>query len=342
MRILLLLFFSCQLVCFSQPDSYFLIDNYFKGMPKKVTTLTYDVFLDSLNGKEILSQQNEIQVDFFNLAGLCTLHQWLDTNFSINSEYKFVYDDEGNRIENFYYRPKFDLRKVISIFDTHGHEIETVSFDTLDNIISQIFFLIETNDSIQTRITLNSNKKPLKKVVTYLSGSGKIKQEDVYKNATLFLDKSIQYEYDKVGRLTQVMTIDQPEDTVLTTYKYDSLSRKVEFKLLESRHWFSSYYETTNYIDSLGKIERTIYRYNEKSRKIITFFDSNNCIIKRVEEELVYPVLMGGDEDETLTTKPTTRIREMQYIYDENLNWIAKIEFYQGRKYRIKKREFQY
>lgn len=342
MRSLLFLLISCHGMCYAQPDSYFLMEDYFKGNPKKVTTTTYDVVLDSLEEKtEYLILQNSIQVDVYNSNGKCISHQWRDSSNQIISEYQFTYDDSGNRTESMYDRKDFDLRREISVFDSSNNEIQTTAFDTIGQVISETFYLIRSNDSMETTTTLNTDNEVTSKIVSYMDEYGKI-IEQIFYNKNSNADHKIYYHYNENGMLIHVTNVNLTGERFSVSYEYDSLGREISYLVVEGRRSVAKNREITNYVDSLKKVERICYENGKISGTTTSYLDSNNCILRKVEETIVYPVFMGVYEDESLNSKPKTRVTEVRYIYDENLNWIQKTEFYNGEKYRVKIRKFEY
>lgn len=342
MRLLLFLLISCQGTCFAQPDSYFLMDNYFKGNPKKVTTSTYNVVEDSLDEKtEHLVLQNSIQIDFYNPLGKCISHQWLDSNNRITSEYQFTYDDSGNRTESIYNRIDFNLRKVVSVFDNNHNEIETTDFDTMGQVISKTYFQIMSNDSMETKTMLNIDNEITSKIVSYRNEYGKI-IEKVFYDKNLIIERKIYYRYNENGKLIHITNANLEGELRSISYEYDSLGREIDYRVMENRGSVAKNRQITNYVDSLKKIECIHYENGKIINSTAIFLDSNNCVLRMIDETIVYPVLMGVYEDEDLNPEPKTRVTEVRYIYDENLNWIKKIEFYNGIKYRLKIREFVY
>jgi hypothetical protein len=322
--------------CVAQSDFYYLNDSYYNGNPKTVKTSIFIVQSDSAKSDEIIVQDKETLLDVYNKNKKCISHQWQNLDGEINREFRFNYDHKDNRIEFIIFGKNAVLKeRYLTILDSNQNEISHEIYNSENQLISRTFENKTLDDSKETTLTTDETGTIVKKQISIIDSIGReIRSLNYYDYSEL--PNEFLYKYNEDNQLVESIKIIPNDDTIITKYKYDSLGREVELSQYNkmSNRCILSY--NTVFHDSINQREYLEYNNRQLVRSSYNYLDSNQCIIKIVDYCSVYPSLLNR------VKKIEHYETETRFQYDEQLNWVEKTEYYNGKRMTIKKRVFQY
>lgn len=255
------------------------------------------------------------------------------------TEISYEAKDRFGKIEKISRKRKYDfIYDYQKKYDIEGYMIENKEFNSDGSLKSKIIYkyddmgkLIEGNEN-------NSDGSFLKCYINIYNDKGVIIETNYY-NTIGNIETKYTYKYDKRGN--KIETNEYNSDGNIETkyiYKYDDKGNKVEenkynsdgilktkyiFKydnkgyLLEKNTFYSEGLETITkydyqFDDIRNKIISKNYLYENYSYKVVDIFDKSGNEV----ETIFY------DEYEVITSHYT-----YEYEFDEQKNWIKKIEF---------------
>ena len=262
-----------------------------------------------VKGKIIGDRMHENNIKFFNKYGNVSEERFFFTDGYLAHTNKYSYDSLNRLIEKhtIYPRERFNEKTVYKL-NTEGKLIEksTLRFD--NSLIAKEEFVYDANN------VLTEHKFYLPKlceVTEYIVENQSIKQASVY-------------DMEDGGKLKKVSKYDDNENVIEEEIynpdgsikfkfdlKYDGNSRLTEKKRLDSK---------------MNLIEKTTYKYySDNKLKESCIYNSENKMIEKQEREfdkngnIIFSLYSNAEEN-------IERRRIYEYKFDENMNWIQRIE----------------
>lgn len=251
------------------------------------------------------------------------------------TEISYEAKDRFGKIEKVSRKRKYDIYDYQKKFNNEGYLIEKKEFNSDD----RLKFIIKYDD-IGNPIEGNehiSDGSFLKRYINIYNDKGVVIEHNNY-NSVGKIESKFTFKYDKRGN--KIETNEYNSDGNIETkyiYKYDDKGNKVEKKkynldgILEKKYIFKyddkgNLLEETFYSEDLEKITKYDYQYDDIGNKII----SKNYLYENFSYKVVDIYDNKGNEIEAIfydEYEVITSHYTYEYEFDEQKNWIKKIEF---------------
>jgi hypothetical protein len=245
---------------------------------------------------------------------------------------EFAFDASGRPIgRTMFTGTNKQIDKFIYSYDALGRMSDSIHFDGYGNVIEKFSreYGVGALGSVMLFRLVPEGQKVVKEFS--IDSLGNVTKEILYDN---FGNKQVEshYMFDKKGnKLYELSTFQQKEgnvnETRLMKYKYDSLSRLIEYNI----------HDPANRIHNTEK-----YTYDDLGRRFEeSTMDSSGIIFRRITHE--YDSV--GNEIGLTRYMPADRVDlkvRWEYVYDTHGNWTQKTQFIQGVPGQTIRREIEY
>jgi len=262
-----------------------------------------------VKGKIIGDRMHQNNIKFVNEYGNISEERYFFTDGYLAHTNKFSYDSLNRLIEKntIYPRERFNEKTVYKL-NADGKLIEKSTLRSDNSLITKEEYVYDANN-VLTEYRLYFSK--LHRVTEYIIENQSIKQARVYDMKNEGKLKSVK-KYDNNENVIEE-EIYNPDGSIKFKFvlKYDGNSRLTEKKQLDSK---------------MKLIEKTSYKYySDNKLKEYCIYNSENKMIEKQERKFdkngnIIFSLYSNVEDNI------ERRRIYEYKFDENMNWIQRIE----------------
>ncbi len=320
MKILTILIFLNSIFVWSQENQSDLNKYFLKGKVKTIHSVIYDanVINDSLVVK---GPKKVIKRFFFNNETFITFNEFgLVTEIQDNAKHeKNTYND------------------IDKLFITQY-------LDSNSNIFRKTIYKYDRTNRLKLELGYTrENQIDYKLMYKYKNGKITSQVEKYLDDKEKY---STKYKYDKTRNLIERVEYENDSITSIFKFKNDSLGRAIKVEEFNSKNVLI---KTRTYEYNKNGLLTKILILNSKNiliSKIEYTFDINKNLIEEKETFENYSTykqynLMG---DEILYVDEFIKgdIKEFEYTYDKNNNWIKKVDYFNGTPIDIVEREIIY
>lgn len=256
-----------------------------------------------------------------------------DFSVTINSFMEF--NEEGNVIVKKYYLPNGNFDRIYRK-DNKGNKIEENRYNSNGELFEKQVYVYDERDILIEDNIYRSDGKLSFKTIYKSDHKNNIVEEDVYNSKGKLKSKTIN-RYDKNrNKIEMILSKENDEDYGFkSSYKFDENNYMIEEATYSLKDKLK--YKFTYKLDKSGNVieENSYDSNNELQGTSISKYDKYGN-----EEERQYKAIKEVDNYKGEPNGTTNR--KYKYKYDENGNWIEKIEYVNYIPKKIIEREIEY
>lgn len=271
-------------------------------------------------------------------------------------DFQKKYDQYGNLIEYNGYNSDGSLKyKSIFKYEENNKRIEDNTYNPDGSLVRRDIYRYSKTGMRTIERSTSYAKKPYNSMISKYEKNGN-QIEVKYYNQDGIERIFITYLYDEYGNMIEEKRFDVFNGVLSfsshLTYKYDKQGNQIEYNTYDSDNNLASKvkskYDKNKIIEEeFSDGEKRIYIYDDKGNQIEMTQDLNNFGLGFVKFMYTYDIYGNVIREEQSQSnnedyKVWNFANTYEYVYDDNGNWIKKIEFIRGKAESIIEREFEY